>query len=409
MYLHRLFAALILIAVLASASAQFVKPIPVSEVSGATKVIHPYKNLTRLIIEPKFKYVRLEAGEETSFDVRIKNPTKKDVTIDPKIVIPPYTERVMDEDWIKFSRGKFVLKAGEEATIEVTVKVPKDAGKGSYSCMIAFTNDTFPSPYPTETPRFVNVLHLSVYVWIPPSVKIYPKNIFKYVEAGESYIFNITVENTGDKLFRLDPKLKHEEFYSPDTNYLTKDMVKIEAPSTIPPHSKVKVKIIVNVPSTAKGTLRGYIDLGIDDPGLEDWARRVSINLMVYEKPTEPFVKVFRVENASVLRVKVGTDLSPNFVLPFIAVKSPFESKADVNVRLISPHGEVKVRPKILERMIVTLGGSNPPWEEVEGIYKVVSVSKSYTFEIENPENGVWMVEVMPKGCFMFNVEVEIE
>ncbi len=381
------------------ASAQtLVKPLPYSK----TPLYHS-KNVTKLFIEPRYKYVRLKAGESTSFSVKIKNPYDRDVKIDPRVVVPPYS--VMDPSWVRIDRGKFVLKAKGEATVTVTVSVPKDAEKGFYSCEVVFTNDTYPTPYPKE--EFVNSLHLSINVWIPPSVKIYPTSIFKYVEAGRSYVFNVTVENTASKPFKLNPKLGRGEYYAPDVSYLTESMVRIEAPSTIPPNSKVTVRIHVHVPATAKGTLRGYVDLGINDPGLEDWAKRVSINLVVFERPTEPFVKVIRIENASSLRVKVSTGLSP--YLPLVPSSSSVPKNADVSVRLISPHGEVKVRPKVLERMVVTLGAMGPPWERAEGLYKVVSVSKSYTYVVENPENGVWRIEIMPKNCFMFNVEVEIE
>ena len=395
--------ALLVLLTVSVASAQLVKPVPISY-----KV--PYaKNVTKLIIEPRFKYVRLKAGESTSFTVKIRNPKDRDVTIDPKVIIPPYSEMPMDRSWVKINRGKFVLKAKQEATITITVSVPKDAEKGFYSCEIAFTNDTFPTPYPSETPKYVNSLHLSVQVWIPPSVRIYPTSIYRFVEAGRSYVFNVTVENTADRSFTLNPNLTQPEYYGPNVEYLTKDMVSIDAPHTIPPHSKVTVRIHVKIPPTAKGTLRGYVDLGINDPGLEDWAKKVSISLTVFEKPTEPFVRVIDVENASVLKVTVSTGLSQ--FIPYVPVPygSPFPSNADVSVKLISPHGEVKVRPKILERFVVTLGTYGPPWEVTKGLYKVISVGKTYTYVINNPENGVWRIEIMPKNCFMFNVEVEIE
>jgi len=36
-------------------------------------------------------------------------------------------------------------------------------------------------------------------------------------------------------------------------------------------------------------------------------------------------------------------------------------------------------------------------------------VSKTKIYTIENPENGIWKIEVMPKNCFGFSIEVEIE
>ena len=153
-------------------------------------------------------------------------------------------------------------------------------------------------------PKYINKMHLSVDVWVPPSVKITPRYISDYVEAGKTYEYTIKIKNTAGKTFKLNPEFVEPEYISGFENYLSKDNVRIEAPSTIPPNSEVEVKVKVNVPVTAKGFLRGAIKLNIDDPGLDEWMQRVEINLNVFTKPTEPFVKTVRIENASKLTVK---------------------------------------------------------------------------------------------------------
>ena len=355
-----------------------------------------YKNMTKLVIQPKFKHLRLEPGDSKTFTIKIKNPTDKDVLVEPEIIQPPFSEYLLEEDWVQVSEG-FTLKPNEEKEIEIEVKIPEDAVKGYYSCIIALTNDTYSYPG-SPVPNYINSIMLSVNVWVPPTVKIYPRFIDDVVEAGESYTYRITVENTGNQEIKLDPSLYEEEYYDPWTStFLTKDIVFIESPSTISPNSKAEVVVKVKVPPDARGYLHGSIDLGIDDPTIDEWMQRVDMNLRVYLKPTEPYVREINVENATVLKIEVS---SSNYL----------KAIGDFEVRIKSPNGYVDMKPsKIMETIGVTLSGDMlPPWEEAEGIYKVMRYEKAETYSIENPANGIWKVEVFPE-CDSFTVKVEVE
>ncbi len=382
------------------------KPIPIP-----TKSHFYYKNMTKLVIQPEYKYLRLKAGETKTFEVKIRNPTEKDVEINAKVAGNPYETNLIDERWISFDKNNFKLNAKSEASIKITVSIPKNAEKGYYHGYIAFTNDSISNQYGIV--KYINALSLSVEVWIPPSVKIYPRWISGKVEAGKTFEYEINLINNGEKTFTINPKLSEENnFYDPYgyTKAITKDMIKIEAPSTISPKSRAKVKIKIDVPSNAKGILRGSIDLGINDPGLDKWQQRVDINLRVYEMPKEPFVKAVRIENASKLTVKVSVNNYPTMYYPILYGMKAEGASGDVKVKIFSPSGEVNVRPKILENLFVTVGFGNPPWEEVSGIYKVTSVGKTVTYTINNPENGIWRIEVMPENnCESFNLQIEIE
>jgi len=352
-----------------------------------------YKNMTKLVIQPKFKHLRLGPGDSKTFTIKVKNPTDKDVLVNPEIIQPPFSEYLLEEDWVQISED-FTLKPSEEKEIEVTVKIPENAIKGYYSCTIALTNDSYSY---RSLPNYINSIILSVNVWVPPAVKIYPRFIDDVVEAGKSYTYRITVENTGNREIKLDPSL-YEEYYDPwRSTFLTKDMVSIESPSKISPNSKTEVVVKVNIPSDAKGYLHGSIDLGIDDPTIDEWMQRVNMNLRIYHKPTEPYVKEVMIENASMLKIEVS---SSNYR----------KAVGDFEVRIKSPNGYIDMKPsKIMETIRLTLSGDIlPPWEEAEGIYKVMRYEKSETYTIENPTNGVWKVEVFPE-CDSFTVKVEIE
>ncbi len=374
-------------------------PIPVEKVD----IGKIYENVTKIVIEPRYKHLRLMPGDEKSFTVKLRNPNDKDIVVEPKIVTFPFLDNVVDESWVSFDKGRFVLKAGESAVVKITVRVPKDAEKGYYNCMIAFTNDTIPMPYSAK-PFYVNQMSLSVNVWIPPVVKIYPKFIDDRVEAGKSYEYKIYVENTGDKPVKINPELfKSDDIYydpfSPVT-WMSEDQISIEAPKEVPPKSKVVVKVKVKVPSTAKGILRGSVVINAEDPGLDEWMQRVELSLRVYEKPSEPFTKTFFVNNASKVTIKVSAN----------SYGRSAERSCDFDVKIISPSGELSVKPsKLVEEVGVTLSGSKlPPWEEAEGIYTVTSYRKTEVYTIENPESGSWRVEILP-SCESFNLVVEVE
>ncbi len=390
----------------ASANAETPKTVPVP--SG--KFMN-FNNIIRLVIIPPYRNLRIKPGDSANFTVKIKNPTDRDVLITPKVVISPYSENAINSSWISLDKQKFTLKAKKEAEINVTVKVPENVEKGYYFCSIAFTNDTFPVTTPYGIPRYVNVLHLSVNVWIPPSVRIGPRYISDVVQAGKSYEYTVRIVNTANRSFTLHPELTSQEYPSIYTTPLSKNSLKIEAPSTIPPHSEVNVKIKVNVPKTAKGFLNGIINLNINDPGLDKWSQQVTLNLRVFTQPAKPFVKLIRIDNASELTIKVSTGInSMGMEVPLPYETGNFkQSRANVSVNIVSPSGAVKVKPKTIERLVVTTGGISPPWEETGGIYNVVAVSKTEIFSIKNPENGVWKLEITPENFFGFSVEVDIE
>ncbi len=187
------------------------------------------------------------------------------------------------------------------------------------------------------------------------------------------------------------------------SSQLSEDSVKIESPNQIPPKSKADVKIRVNVPVDARGILRGGVRLNIDDPGLDEWMQRVDINLNVWQKLTEPYVKKVVVENASKLRFELSA--SSHIYRMYRSVDVGFD------VKIKSPDGYIDVKPsKKVEVVGVTLSsGYLPPWEgESEGIYRVIKTEKTEVYTIENPENGVWSIEVTPK-CDEFSLKVEVE
>ncbi len=359
-----------------------------------------YSNLTKLIIIPEYKYLRLEPGKSAEFTVTIKNPNNKDVVISPKVIINPLSTNYIPKEWIKINRSKFLLKANQTAEVEITVKIPKNAEKGFYNCQIVFTNDKIQTPYLS---KYINVLRLSVNVYVPPSVFISPKYINDYVLPGKTYNYTIKIINKANRSFSLKPEFTLPEYIY--TNTLSKEDVKVISPSKIPPNSKVNVTVEVKIPPNAKGVLRGEIKLNINDPGLDQWMQKVELNLNVYTIPAKPFVKTFVVKNAKLLKVKVSSNFLPP-VTVYGLVYGLNAYKGYLEVKLISPSGKLITKPEILEKYVITTY-STPPWIVKEGLYKTVSQSKTYIYTINNPENGIWKVEITPKGVLGFTLEID--
>lgn len=333
-----------------------------------------YENITKIVIQPSFKSLKLNPGDSKSFIVNVKNPSNKNVSINAKVVQLPLANYI-NESWIEISNGSFILKPNEEKEIKITIKVPKNAEGGSYSCTIALTNDTISYPF-LPFPMYVNTVSIYVNV-LKQTIRVYPEFISDVVEPNKTYVYNITVENLGNESIRLNPSIYGEY------DYLNKDIVEIDFPPIIPSKSKGVVKLEIKVPENAKGSLRGTIDLGI--ASIEDWKQRVSLNLQVFIKPKEPFVKEIEVKNASMLKITVSA--------------SCFKREADVDVKIRSPKGYIDVKPKIVERLGVDV---------INGDYTVNRYEKVKEYVIENPIDGIWAVEVMPK-CTSFTVAVEFK
>lgn len=370
----------------------FVVVMSVAMISAKSAFLHDTNlNYTKLLIIPKSKHFTAKPGDKLYFTIEIKNMDNKTVTIKPKIVPPPFPG-VNTLNWIKIEPSKLTLKPNEEKRLKVEITIPKDAERGNYLAQIALTNETIRSPY-LPYPMYPNSVHISVFVQVPPSVIVYPRFIYGRVEPGKSYTYNITIENTGNSTFSMNPELTSEEFYIPGgrVSYLTKDMVEISAPKEIPPHSKVTVKVKVKFPKNASGSYHGCIDLNINDPNLEDYLQKVDLSFTVRAKPKKPFVKVFNVYNVSKLNISV-------------TVMNYDGSASDVDIRICSPSGPINVSPTKISESIKVVSFPYP--KQTVGEYKVTSWTETFVYSIKNPRNGKWKVEVL-SACDCITIKIE--
>ncbi|MFQ6120323.1 MAG: hypothetical protein ACE5KE_10615, partial [Methanosarcinales archaeon] len=133
------------------------------------------QNYTKLQISPRHEFLRIKPGDTKEIKVTVKNMENKTVSTEVKVVIPPYGENILDTKWITVTPSNADIQADEKQEYTIKVEIPEDATLGHYSASIAFTNDTFPTPYPVPYPKYINSFELSVKVWKEPTIRIYTR------------------------------------------------------------------------------------------------------------------------------------------------------------------------------------------------------------------------------------------
>ncbi|MFQ6056662.1 MAG: hypothetical protein ACE5J3_11850 [Methanosarcinales archaeon] len=367
-------------------------------------------DFTKLQITPRYGNLQIKPGESKEIKVKVKNLENKTVKTQVIVEIPPYGEYLLEKEWIKVTPSSAEIPADGKQEYTIKVSIPKDAEIGYYSGVIAFTNDTFPTPYPTPFPEYVNSFRLSVNVWKPPVIQFYPRYISDRVEPGQTYTYDIQLENTGNKAIAINPEIGGEVFYGPYMEgAIPEEWITIDSPDKVNANSKATVKITIKVPSDAKGRYSGAIKLNIDDPSLKEWDQQVQINLEVWNPPSEPFTKTFEVQSEG-KNIKITISASQYSYDRYSAnIKKP-----SFKVTLKDPEGKEinAIVTNRTEQGSVNLGigyKPRPPWEmESESGYTEERTQYSETYSINKAISGTWKLEILPKDTDRFDYIIEI-
>ncbi|GFO96633.1 hypothetical protein ig2599ANME_0822 [groundwater metagenome] len=378
-------------------------------------------NFTKIEISPRYGNFRLQPGENKEMSVTIKNKEKKPVGIKPNIVIQPYSEYVMEKEWVEVTPGTVEIPAGGSQKFTVKITVPEDASTGYYNTQIAFTDEEFPSPYPQPIPSYVHTYQLSIDVWMPPNVQILRPYINDQLEAGKEYDYIIKLKNVADKAIPIDPKISNQGsmYYGPygTDSAFSDDAITIKAPKEIAAGQTAEVNIHIKVPADARGNYNGAIDLGISDPSVRDeWADMVNLQFGVWKQPAEPFVKSFTANEAAPVVIEVSSNLLSGIYgyigYPGGGAVSSYKSPSfavDLNGPDNKPISLKKT--KTLIKGGVSLGGMGtmfPPWEsESEGIYNEMGVQYVETFTANVP-SGDMKLSILPRNTQGFEYTITI-
>jgi hypothetical protein len=382
----------------------------------------PDTNFSKLRISPRSYWIELMPGDSEEITVTVKNIDNRTISIDPKVIISPYSEHPFDEGWIVMEPVIAELEPDSEEEFSFMVEIPGDAECGHYSVQVAFTDDVEQTPYPTPLPHYINTFSLMVEVWKPPVIQVLPSHIHDRVEPDQGYDYQIYIENVGDEDVGIDPEMSDDrgyyELYSTAPAF-ENDAITIDAPSVVPAGGNATVNLRLSVPAGAKGRYHGELDLNIDDPAMaHEWYDKTSVHLSfeVRTQPTEPFVKTFTTETDA----PIAIELVSNWWGRYGTCRSGSSHDEDpfFDVALAGPNGAAALNlTGIVIRGSVNLGGSDcvppPPgllWEtggddvynEGRGEYR-----EHYIAATDNPI-GDWELEILPHYVEEFEYTIAI-
>ncbi len=375
-------------------------------------------NFTKLEILPRYGNFRLQSGESKEMTITIKNKEKKTVSVKPNIVIPPFSEYIMDKEWITVTPASADIPAEGSQKFTLKASVPKDASVGYYNAQVAFTDEEMPSPYPQPVPSYVHAFSLSIDVWTPPIIQITTPYISDQLEAGKEYDYEIKLKNTGDKEVAIAPKISQENYmygpYGMAESALPDSAITITAPKSVPAGATGSVKIHVKAPADSKGMYNGMIDLGIEDPSLQRFGGSggVNLNFNVWKQPTEPFVKSFTLKQPSPVTIEISSSYFGDlYRLAMFAGGMGTGNAKEPSFEIYLEGGTGKAELKLEKTVIkggVSMGGQIPPWEmDSTGIYQDIGSQHIETYTA-NVTAGEWKLKVLPRDTDKFEYTITI-
>lgn len=274
-----------------------------------------FPEFEKIRVDPAYKYLELEPGDSDNFTVTVENKDNKTIKLKPELLITPYTENFMDENWTSISPSEKSLKPGEKQEFQVKVNIPEDADLGNYAALIAFTEKVPEGDVAGYYPNFPGTMQLNVQVWVKPSVQILTPYVNDLVEAGETYTYEIKLRNTGDKDIAISPEITREGgiIYAEDALSSTgmpqqafgDDAISVEAPDKVKAGQTAIIKLTLAVPADAKGSYSGSLDLNIDDPGIRDYEELVSLSFRILPVPEEPYESTFEAETDGPITLEI--------------------------------------------------------------------------------------------------------
>ncbi|RZN38796.1 MAG: hypothetical protein EF813_04530 [Methanosarcinales archaeon] len=375
-------------------------------------------NITKLQISPRHTGLDLMPGESDEITVTVKNPNNETVSVDPMIKDQPYSDYVLDKEWITITPASAELEAdGGEEEFTISVAIPDDAERGNYNTQIAFTDDVMPTPYPAPYPMYLNALNLHISVWKPPVMQIQPRHIYDRVESGKEYDYTINLKNTGDEDIEIDPELKPERWHHNEMGgqAFEDDAITITAPPVVPANGTATVNVHLEVPLGAKGEYYSGLDLGIDDSSSGGWyggSEMVQLNFKVWTQPTEPYTKEFATETAAPITIEIESNQYRYDMCGGGSSESGDDETPSFDVTLQGPAGDqvTLTRTTVKHYGSVNLGGSDcaPPWElESTGMYNEGRASYVALYTA-NGDVGNWELGILPHYVEAFDYTIKI-
>jgi hypothetical protein len=422
-----------------------------------------FSEFEKVKVDPAYKYLQLKPGDSGNFTVSVENNDNKTIELNPRTLITPYTENFINESWISISPSeKKSLKPGEKEKFEVKVSIPKDAKTGNYAVLIAFTEKVPEGDVAGMYSNFPGTMQLNVQVWIPPSVQILTPYIYDVVEAGKSYTYEIKIRNTGNQDVTISPEITQEGgiYYADATSSTVSsstessstessstessssgssssassivstsiglsqafenEAITVEAPEKIAAGQTAIVKLKLKVPTNAKGSYSGSLNLHIDDPGISNGGA-VPLNFRILPVPEKPYETTFEASTDAPITIGVTAyqygygiytaggeqDFAPSFN---VSLKDP--SGKEIKPTLVSTKysGSINIvddssqQPQPLMDL--------PSNKDSTGTYNQASYQGSTATFVETytvpGATGEWTISILPKKTENFEYSITI-
>ncbi len=382
----------------------------------------PGTNFSKLLISPRSDWIDMMPGDNEEIAVTVKNIDNKTISIDPKVIVSPYSEYVFDEDWIVMGPVIAELEPDSEEEFSFMVELPGDAECGHYNVQVAFTDEVEQTPNPTPCPHYKNAFSLMVEVWKPPVIRVLPSHIYDRVESDRGYDYHIHIENVGEEDVDIDPELRDDRRYYGSYSTVQafeNDAITMDAPSVVPAGGNATINLHLSVPSGAKGRYDGELDLNIDDPAMaHEWGDETSVHLSfeVWTQPTEPFVKAFMTETDAPITIELVSNWWSRYGM--CRSGSSHDEDPFFDVTLAGPNGAAALNlTGVVIRGSVNLGGSGcipPPgllWETGgDGVYNEgCGEYREHYIAATGSSIGDWELGILPHYVEEFEYTIAIE
>lgn len=382
-------------------------------------VIYPDGISSKLLIKPGYSSLKLQPGESREFTVSVTSREDETITIDPKLVMQPYTENYLEDDWVEISPESVELIPDAEQEFTVEVSIPEDADIGYYNAFIVF-GEYNEEEYSTYS-GYDGSMELSIEVWIPPSIQVLTNYINDRVEAGNSYDYEIKLSNVGEEDIAMDPQVVLSDIYYAEESIAYRfdeessgqvidiSAITLDAPSVIRAGETVTVNVHLEVPEATIGSFSASVDLGIDDPALSDWEEQVQLYFTVWQQPEEPFVREFTTSSNGTIRIEVsstqytyypasGNSVSGHEAPSFEVTLNKAEEK--VNLRLVSSTSKGNVN-------YGTTGTVRPLMPADNYDYQTGVSTYTEVYEVSG-EAGEWSLSILPENTESFEYSITV-
>jgi len=389
-----------------------------------------YPEFEKISVDPAYRYLELKPGDSKNFTVTVENKDNKSISLDPGLVIIPYTENFIDESWVSISPSAKDLAPGEKEEFEVEVNVPGDADLGNYAVLIAFTENVPEGDVAGYYPNFPGTMQLNLQVWVPPAVQILTPYVNDLVEAGETYTYEIKLRNTGNTDIAISPELTEGGdiiYYDSISPYggvtyaFGNDAISVEAPEKVKAGETAIVKLTLKVPADAKGSYSGSLDLNIDDPGIRDYEGMVSLNFRILPIPEEPYETTFKAGTNGTINIEVSAyqygyglytaggnrDLAPSFE---VSLKDPSGKEVTPALASTKYRGSVSIiddtyPQPYLSYVSARIAGGMEPYNQ--GSYQDGTTTFVETYTVPGAA-GDWTLSILPKNTENFEYSITI-